>query len=352
MIRWRGTVRAFSLTELLILISVIGLLTAIVVPTMQRGFALGRRAICAGNLSELAKAYIVMDNDVASPESAYQVVLSDSWAGMLLPYLGFNLEALLCPEAGPKHMEAYPRFSQTNWYDVTWDFFNFPPVWNSQSFEDMYDGGSAVPSMWKMNDEDYDVWTANRQIGWGKMGHNKRYMPKYTPGKDPESYWILFEDAPDEWMAPNPGGGKDFVDFDIRVVEKSPGVYEMTFYDFSNSVARHGVTTKDGSTVWLPGSCEDGEGPYYFAAADTNYGMNAKKPAAGRPKILLMDYDDGWCDADTPPDEPEAFEKNISLRHLGKCNVVFADGTVMTMAVDQFTPREQVTYDRYWDPIK
>ena len=350
MVKRRGTVRAFSLTELLILMSVIGLLFAIVVPTMERGFALGRRAICAGNLKELAKAYILLDTDAGSPESAYQVVLSDSWAGMLLPYLGFNLEVLLCPEAGPKHMEPYPRFSQTNWYNVTWDFFNFPPVWNSQSFEEMYDAGSALPSMWKMNDEDYyDVWMANRKIGWGVMDHNKQYMPKYTPGKDPKVYWILFDDAPGEWGA---GADQDFADFDVRVVEKAPGVYEMTFYDFSNSVARHGVTTKDGSTIWLPASSEGGEGPYYFAGADTNYGMNAKKPAAGRPKILLMDYDDGWCDADTPPDEPEAFEKNIALRHLDKCNVLFADGTVMTMTTDQFTPRQQVTYDRYWDPVK
>ena len=354
--------RGFSLVELLIVMAVLVLLIAVVVPTYERVMALGRRAYCQSNLHALGEAYAAKSADSRDLASRYIGILGTSWPGTMLTYTDFSQRVLLCPEADATYRMTQPRFGQSDWFNMTWDFFNFPPVWEGTDFLPLYESGS-MPSMWKLNDEDYDVWRANAQIGWGVMDHNKDYLPQYSPGSNPKSYWILLEDSPGEWTSPS-AGGVDYVDCDIHIVEEGPGVYSMEIFDYGNSVAKHWVTMtgdasevpphgEDGADVrpgWveLPADTEGGYGPFYYAGADTNYGMNAEKPHAGTQKILLMDYDQHMADPEAALGTPEAFENLVGVRHLGRVNVLFASGSVETMSPDEFTPRKSVNYDRYW----
>jgi hypothetical protein len=346
----------------LIIMAVMVLLIAVAVPSYQRVMAMGRRALCHNNLRRLGEAYATKNAASLNLASRYVGILGTSWPGAMLVYSNYSEKILLCPESEATFQMTKPRFGQSDWYNMSWDFFNFPPVWEGQDFVDFYESGS-MPSMWKINDEDYEVWRANREIGWGVMDNNKDFLPKYTPGEDPKSYWILLEDSPDEWTSPS-AGGVDYVDCDIHIVEKSPGVFEMTIYDYGNSVAKHWVTMsedasdapphgEDGEDVrpgWveLPKDTEEGYGPFYYAGADTNYGMNAEKPHAGTQKILLLDYDEHMADPEAAPGTPEAFEDLVGARHLGRTSVLFASGGVETMAPNDFTPRQSAHYDRYW----
>jgi prepilin-type N-terminal cleavage/methylation domain-containing protein len=88
----------FTLVELLVVISVIGLLLAILVPTVARARALGWRATCASNLRDIARACQVYARDESwnrrNPDQAYTTAQ---------PYIPSAL-----PSVGP---------TTTNWSD-------------------------------------------------------------------------------------------------------------------------------------------------------------------------------------------------------------------------------------------
>ena len=362
--------RAFTLTELLVVLAVLAVIASFVIPAIQRTAAAGRQAICQTNLKQLGQGYFTYQASNKMMIASYEGALSATWSGVLIPFLGNDGRVLICPESPVKHHDAKPRFGQSDWYNMSWDFFNFDqPVWDTQSFADLWEGDSPAPSMWKMNDDDYDVWRANRRRGWGNMTHNKDFMPQYTPGGDPNSYWILFEDTAGEWMSPSEGDGRDFVDFDVHVTEKGPGVYEFTFYDFENSVARHWVIDADDEWHEIPPECETGFGPFNWADAPTNYGMTRHQdpkvdPAVrkeslhvfgGTNKVLLLDYDQLKCELGPPMPAPEAedsYENNVGARHLGRCNFLFADGSVESFYPDEMSPRDPDNYRTFWHPTE
>jgi len=374
--------RAFTLVELLVVLALLALLAALIIPAAVHSAALGRQAICKGNLHRLAQGYSAYLARHRMRYDLFEGILTSTWAGMIMADIGDDPNLLICPEAPTAHYAEMPRFGQTDWKDMTWDFFDFsPPVWEECSVDSLFppqEGeeesedrqryGGSIPSMWKMNEEDYRTWSQNRDGGWDTMENNREYMPKYTPGEDPDSYWILFEDAPGEWMPATDGDGRDYVDFDVHVTELSPGNYKFTFYDFGNSVARHWVIDANDKWLEVPATCEDGFGPFYWADAATNYGMptykdpNARvneeseaiKASPGTSKILFLDYDDLVCQMGPPmpdPDEENSFENLIAPRHLGLVDVVYASGAVEAFRPDEINPRDETNYMRYWHPL-
>jgi prepilin-type N-terminal cleavage/methylation domain-containing protein/prepilin-type processing-associated H-X9-DG protein len=370
--------RAFTLTELLIVLAVLAVIATMVVPTIERMAAIGRQTVCKSNLNQLGKGYLTYQANNRMMVSNYRGALSSTWTGVLIPFLGNDGRVLICPESPVKHHPSKPRFGQSAWHDMTWDFFNFPPVWENTDFQTLYEGGS-MPSMWKLNDEDYDTWRDNAKVGWGTMGDgiddegnvipgNEAYLPQYTPGKDPNSYWIVLEDSPAEWTSPN-AGGVDYVDLDIHVIEKGPGIYEFTFYDFGNSVARHWVIDADDEWHEIPPECESGFGPFNWADAPTNYGMTrhqdpkfdmaerktSLQTIPGTNKVLMLDYDELKCELGPPmpaPAEENSYENNVGARHLGRCNFLFADGSVSDFFPDEMSPRDPDNYRTFWHPTE
>jgi prepilin-type N-terminal cleavage/methylation domain-containing protein len=65
-----GKRRGFTLVELLVVIAIIALLMAILMPALNRARELGRRAVCMGNLKQLALAWVMYadenDGDLVS----------------------------------------------------------------------------------------------------------------------------------------------------------------------------------------------------------------------------------------------------------------------------------------------
>ena len=99
-------------------------------------------------------------------------------------------------------------------YDL--ETFEYYPYWLEGSHTDL----NRQPGLWKVNDDVY----AN--------GALDRYnMPQYTPGGDPNVYWLIFEDqrtGEGYWQAT---GDMDFNDIDVKVVEDpTAGTVEATGY--------------------------------------------------------------------------------------------------------------------------
>jgi prepilin-type N-terminal cleavage/methylation domain-containing protein/prepilin-type processing-associated H-X9-DG protein len=77
-----GLPRAFTLVELLVVVSIIGLLAGLSIPAIQKATESGRRANCTSNLKNLSQAFLVFANQNESylPSLLYN---NTTWMGFL-----------------------------------------------------------------------------------------------------------------------------------------------------------------------------------------------------------------------------------------------------------------------------
>jgi prepilin-type N-terminal cleavage/methylation domain-containing protein/prepilin-type processing-associated H-X9-DG protein len=102
---------AFSLVELLVVITIIGLLLSILTPSLVRARSAARRLACAHNLKQidLAMSLYLSANDNTYPcaqdplPGGYWLWMGRGWRSIIEPYLGDNIDAnnplvLFCPQ--------------------------------------------------------------------------------------------------------------------------------------------------------------------------------------------------------------------------------------------------------------
>lgn len=97
--------RAFSLVEILVVVAVLALLSAILFPALSRAREGGRRVVCSSNLHQLALAMnqYIGDNGGRFPPRQF-VEAKQTWVSSLLPYT--KSEATFqCPDAGSPSAE-------------------------------------------------------------------------------------------------------------------------------------------------------------------------------------------------------------------------------------------------------
>ena len=93
---------AFTLVELLVVISIIALLLAILVPTLQRVRNQARAVVCTGRLRQLGLLYKLYTDDHDGRFNQKRIphfVGDDVWMHFLRPYYNGKRDLLMCPAA-------------------------------------------------------------------------------------------------------------------------------------------------------------------------------------------------------------------------------------------------------------
>ena len=95
-------IRAFSLVELLMVVTIIAVLAALLMPAVSMARQAVDQSMCRTNLSALFKAQSlwIAERNTASTDS-----LGEAWSGSIAPYLEGGLSALRCP-ACPRIVES------------------------------------------------------------------------------------------------------------------------------------------------------------------------------------------------------------------------------------------------------
>ena len=106
--RSQPSLRGFTLIELLVVISIIALLAGILLPSLAKGRALGKKTACLGNLHAAGTAFAMYlnENGDVMPNAAPMATENDDNWPLLVDVLGPCLsapEVLLCPDDEDRH---------------------------------------------------------------------------------------------------------------------------------------------------------------------------------------------------------------------------------------------------------
>ena len=328
----------FTLVELLVVIVIIGLLLALLLPGLRSVWQMARLSKCKANLNHIWQA----QNTRRADQGTQLFATGSGWVSVLLPYLEGDKDTFVCPAGAQAEGAEAPKIPPSNNYYIE----NYYSGWLKYTI-------NLVPTLTSYEDP-------------------KRFLVE--PQSD-GTFLLIYEDW-NNWSYDDlilqiwpPSTGRFRVD--IRSI-KTNNVFKF----FKNSELI--VTVRQGSHPWPLTVVDE-------PLADlltSDYGMSrgvyetpTLKVARIDPRLIfILDYPQEIADYScTPDDWPQFFIKDPaewkkaygkaasewgyswsnfqSLRHFGRANVLFCDGSVETVGVDAFdtaTP-DEVLSGRYLD---
>lgn len=343
------TRQAFTLAELMIVVAILALLVAIILPVFHEAIAVQRKAQCARNLYSIGEACGARSAKLEQGVTGQ--VAPFGWQDALSPLLSYSTDVFYCPEdddpapdptGGLKGVciECYHRGS------FLWD------VYLDQADSDQW--------IWKMSGTQYRDFM--KVSGEGVTTPYKATYVKtgYLPDSDPYTMYFTFEDT-----APWGGGDQDFYDVVLKVHYTESEIHfevmvrasGMTFNVCKKDPDREVLIANPrvGNTAKLP-----------FFGGRTSYGLNSMSTQilSTKKKLLALDYEysvaigsnldrgtararhlDYWYPDPADPLVPPTF-----ARHFNKCNVLFADGSVELMSLQDINPNDPDNVAKLWDP--
>ncbi len=348
---------AFTLIELLIVIVILGLLLALLVPSLRGVWQRYNMTRCQTNLAHIYQAFRLRAADETMGEArAYPVA---AWSSVLLPYLENDASQFFCQETAEG--DATPS----------------RPITELVEFRTHGPGGYLTqlepgPYMLKLSDTQW-----NKARGMGLLGNddsanyiNTNYpeFTTYVPDGNPYRYWLCMEDY---------GGDQDFKDVMTRVTDNRDGWVTLECISGATGHTNHLMDKVTGEEIFYTGSNQwdfssdrtitlDVGGAGAWA---TSYGMNEyaidKVDAFGKltrrgvggagGKILVLDYsrlvaspdEDDWTDEIFNPDQ-----SNVPrfARHFGMANILFSDGSVRPERPADIDPIAPTAAMKWWEP--
>jgi prepilin-type N-terminal cleavage/methylation domain-containing protein/prepilin-type processing-associated H-X9-DG protein len=113
----RGGRRAFTLIELLVVVAIIGLLIAILLPSLGRARDKAKTSACLSNVKQLCLSYIMYTSDqtnginILSPSS----LGGSNWVTATLPYHSSDVKVYNCPVATTPAPKSFQKAAGDGW---------------------------------------------------------------------------------------------------------------------------------------------------------------------------------------------------------------------------------------------
>ncbi len=194
--------RAFTLVELLVVISIIAMLLAILTPSLQRARNQAKRVVCLSNMRQMGiglKTYL-MDNDGHLPDSSCHISDPNQyWLVILSKYLGKELLSR-CPADTAKNFVDWSKPLDRQKADPRWSSFALNALLDSkcQRYKGRYNNVKFIyqpqycvyvsesPSSWTSADHIhpeqwfYNIQLAKGQVAWNRHSGKSNYV--FTDG--------------------------------------------------------------------------------------------------------------------------------------------------------------------------
>jgi prepilin-type N-terminal cleavage/methylation domain-containing protein/prepilin-type processing-associated H-X9-DG protein len=309
--------QGFTLVELLVVITIIGVLLSLLLPAVQAAREAGRKVQCAANLHQIGiayqqhlarwadspKAYAPLSGpppvrDHPGPAvNAEMLETNYDWPSVLLPLMGKDRRVLVCPNG--HFASGRAKISDCQ---VVWGNENSPAPCDPEH-----------PRCWVRNQDPYELafedWT---DWDWNDLSLQFRTRPSGDV-----TILVTGHSSAQHFDVVGPGG---------RVI---PGLQGIG----TGGVGMKGV---------LPARAE-----LKLSYGISNMGHRVQQHDG---KVLLLEYHKAVANV-VGAEATDVWQENVAPRHRGVCNVLFADGSVRSLAPDQIDPMVPAKHDAYWKPL-
>jgi len=311
--------RAFTLTELMVVIGIIALLVMVVSPTLTTAWNMARRSICQNNLAKLSTVMAQASGaNFSRPNNVSQLTeYFPDW--QMWPAQAYSMvkETALfqCPEDDAPPIQDYSLLRKRVVYRYPGVEINLTSVLGDNNY---YLGRTGVdPAKGKYYEYVFESignilgWAAKLGSYWIPTNHNDGYIRIYDMTGELLVVSCNCTCNTQLWIDNKPAFGTDPSNLYHTQMQRNVG-----------------KTVKIGNGI----------------GGLTSYGVNsfAHRYPYGSSTLVLMDYEGDGVMMSLDPDEPAKVRQQLlkSLRHLGRLNMLKADGSVQTVGLSSIDPAQ------------